>query len=144
MNKLRIERSPQLVYKDGYKYQLQQPHWVQTPLRPEKYVSNGWVGLDTDGKMIFMPGYAWDGASGPMPDFPCAMAGSLMHDGGYQLLREKLLPQSDRIVLDKFLYDIMCNDGMWKIFAKLAYWMVRMCGRRFTVKPTRIITVSTL
>lgn len=142
MNKLRIERSPQLVYKDGYKYQLQQPYWVQTPLRPEKYVSNGWVGMDTDGKMIFMPGYAWDGASGA-PDMPCTISASLMHDGGYQLMREGMLPQSAKPILDKLMAEMMRTDGMWVLCAEFIYWMVRMCGRRYTVKPTKTITIRT-
>lgn len=143
MSKQKIERSPQLVYKGGYKYQLQQPYWVQTPLRPEKYVSNGWVGLDTDGKMIFMPGYAWDGPSGVMPDIPCAMTGSLMHDGGYQLMREGLLPQSAKGTLDRHLADMVRSDGMWGVFARFTFWGVDRFGRQFTHKPTKTITLST-
>ncbi|MDE2389868.1 MAG: hypothetical protein KGN35_12465, partial [Betaproteobacteria bacterium] len=111
-----IDRSPVLVYKAGYKYQLQQPYFIQTPLRPESYVSNGWVSLDIDGKMIFMPAYAWDGVTGG-PDTPGGMAASLMHDGGYQLLRAGLLPPEAKDVLDRHLADIMEADGVWHGFA---------------------------
>ena len=121
MNQDRIERSSQLAYKGGYKYQLQQPYWIQTPLRPEKYVSNEWIGLDTDGKMLFMPGYAWDGPSGPMPDMQCTMAGSLMHDGGYQLIREGLLPSSEKDKLDRFLKEMLLADGSGWIIAEIVY-----------------------
>ena len=142
MNKPKIERSPRLVYKGGYKYQLQQPYWIQTSLRPETYVSNGWVSLDTDGKMFFMPGYAWDGVTGG-PDTPEGMAGSLVHDGGYQLMRAGLLPQSAKATLDLLMQTTMFADGMYSPWVKLFYWAVSKFGRRYTTKPTKTITLPT-
>jgi len=142
VNKQKIERSPRLVYKGGYKYQLQQPYWIQTPLRPETYISNGWVSLDTDGKMFFMPGYAYDGVTGG-PDTPQGMAGSLVHDGGYQLMRAGLLPKSAKIILDKYMETIMSYDGMPKWLAKIFYWAVAKFGRRYTTKPTKTIMLIT-
>lgn len=144
MHPLSIKRSPQLVYKGGYKYQLQQPYFIQTPLRPEKFISNGWVSLDIDGMMMFMPGYAWDGPSGGAPDTPSTMAGSLMHDGGYQLIREGLLQQSAKLVLDKFMSEIMQADGMWTLFARVFYFMVARFGRRYALsKPVKVIRLLT-
>ena len=142
MQTIKIQRSPQLVYKGGYKYQLQQPYFIQTPLRPEQNISNGWVSLDTSGMMMFMPGYAWDGPSGA-PDLPCTMAGSLMHDGGYQLMREGLLLPSAKHVLDEFMAEIMRRDLMWATIAELFYWMVHKFGRRYTIKPTKTIRLIT-
>lgn len=139
-----IKRSPCLVYKGGYKYQLQQPYCIQTPLRPDNFISNGWVSLDTDGMMMFMPGYAWDGPSGGAPDAPCTMAGSLMHDGGYQLIRNGLLPMAAKPILDKFMAQIMRADGLWAIVAKLFYFMVAKFGRRYALsKPVKVIRLLT-
>ncbi len=138
----KIERSLQLVYKDGYKYQLQHPYFIQTPLRPEQFVTNGWVSLDVDGKMFFMPGYCWDGVTGA-PDTESGMAGSLMHDGGYQLMREGLLPLSTKPLLDEFMAEIFRRDGMWALIAELFYLAVRKFGRRFATKPTTIIRLIT-
>jgi len=142
MTALKIERSPQLVYKGNYKYQLQQPYYIQTPLRPERYISNGWVSMDVNGMMMFMPGYAWDGVSGA-PDTESGMAGSLMHDGGYQLIREGLLQQWTKEVLDLYMAEIFRRDGMWGAIAELFYYFVHKYGRRYTTKPTKTITLLT-
>lgn len=139
---IRLERSHHLVYKGGYKYQLQQPYYIQTPLRPEQFVSNGWVSLDTDGKMFFMPGYCWDGVTGA-PDTPSGMAGSLMHDGGYQLIRDGLLPLSVKAILDEFMAEIFRRDGMWALIAELFYLAVRKFGRRFATRPVKTIRLIT-
>ena len=142
MLKVTIERSPELVYKGGYKYQLQHPYFIQTPLRPGKYISNGWVNMDANGMMMFMPGYAWDGPSGA-PDTSSTMAGSLMHDGGYQLMREGLLPPSAKLILDKHMVVIMCSDGLWIVAALIFYWVVHKFGRRYTIKPTKTVSLVT-
>lgn len=138
----KIERSPELVFKAGYKYQLQQPYFIQTPFRPEKFISNGWVSLDIDGKMFFIPGYAWDGVTGAL-DTESGMAGSLMHDGGYQLIRLGLLPLSAKAILDEFMAEIYRRDGMWTTIAELFYWAVRKFGRRFALKPIKVIKLRT-
>lgn len=137
-----IKRSPKLVYKSGYKYQIQQPYIIQTPLRPEAFISNGWVSLDADGIMMFAPGYTWDGPSGA-PDWPCTMAGSLMHDGGYQLIREGLLPKTCKDALDQFMAEVMRRDHMWPTISELFYWAVHQFGKRFIAKPTKTISIET-
>ena len=73
-------------------------------------------------------GYAWDGPSGPTFDTPAFMRGSLIHDALYQLIREKHLRPEFRVVADKILYDILREDGMSLIRAKIAYRGVRWFG----------------
>lgn len=138
----KIQRSPQLVYKSGYKYQLQQPYFIQTPLRPEKFISNGWVSLDIDGMMMFMPGYAYDGPTWA-PDTPATMAGSLAHDGGFQLIREGLLPLAAKVILDKLLFDMLRLDGMLAVVAGIFYLAVHILGRRYATKPTKTVHLVT-
>lgn len=138
-----LERSACLTFKGGYKYQLQQPYCIQTPLRPEKQITNGWVTLDENGIMILMAGYAWDGPSGLAPDWNCTMAGSLVHDGGYQLMREGLLPHTARADLDRFMAKTMMRDGMWSGCALIFYWAVRIFGKRYSKKPTKTVALVT-
>jgi hypothetical protein len=142
MHQLKIDRSPELVYKGGYKYQLLQPYFIQTPLRPEKYISNGWVSLDTNGVMMFMPGYAYDGPTWA-PDTKATMVGSLAHDGGCQLMRAGLLPLRFKPILDKFMADTMRRDGLWTVIAKIFYLAVHKLGKKYAVKPTKTIRILT-
>lgn len=142
MLKVTIERSPELVYKGGYKYQLQHPYFIQTPLRPGKYISNGWVSMDANGMMMFIPGYAWDGPTWA-PDTPATMAGSLMHDGGCQLMREGLLSLDWKPVLDEFMAVIMKKDGLWSLIAAIFHLAVHKFGKKYAIKPTKTIYLVT-
>ena len=108
-----------IYYRSGYKYQLAVTHVEQVALRHPMGITTEYITLTPDGKLEIKEGYAWDGPSGPTFDSPSSMRGSLVHDALYQLLREQLLPASDRELADRELYRICLEDGMWKWRAKL-------------------------
>ncbi len=103
-------RTP-VVYKKGYKYQLSKLYLCDTSIYPPENIHTPYISLLTNGTMILQPGYAWDGPSGPTFDTPEAIAASLPHDGGYQLIREGFLDESFRGQFDTLLELIMLQDS---------------------------------
>ena len=73
-------------------------------------------------------GYWWDGASFIAIDTPDFMASSLIHDAGYQLMREGRLSRKYRKYLDKLLVLMCKEDGMpgWRRF--YVYHVIRALG----------------
>ena len=72
--------------------------------------------------------YAWDGASGPAPDIPSIMRGSLVHDALYQLMRLGELDLSFRETADDLLKTMCRADGMNRMLAWLVHRSVRTFG----------------
>ncbi len=88
-----------------------------------------------NGALTIDEGYAWDGASGPMPDIPSVMRGSLVHDALYQLMREKLLDyKKDRQMADKLMQQICLEDGMPPPLAWGVYVVLHGIGE-FAARP---------
>lgn len=109
-------------YRQNYKYQLTRDWEIDLnlflPFPPMEYVSlNDFVILETNGLMKFRFAYAWDGCSGPTIDDETNMRTGLIHDGGCQLIREGLLPESYRAYFDKLLELVGLDDGMVDIRA---------------------------
>lgn len=110
-----------VVYKAGYKYQLQEPYQLGLDLRPPAPVRTDWIDFDADGTLTLRKGYAWDGPSGPTVDTPAFMRGSLVHDALYQLMREGHLdPAAFRAPADDLLRALCREDGM---SAPRAWWV---------------------
>lgn len=117
-----------IKYRDGYKYQLAESSQIEIGIHPEADIITEWLLLNKEGFLSIMRGYAWDGPSGPMPDFPNAMRGSLVHDALYQLMREGHLGVTYRDVADKLLRTICIEDGMTHPLAELVYQGVHLFG----------------
>lgn len=81
----------------------------------------------SEGVLIINAGYTWDGPSGPAIDTDNFMVPSLVHDALYQLLRETKLDNTMfRRLADEVFRDMALEEGMWKIRAWNAYYMVRI------------------
>ena len=118
-------------YRDGYAYQLVESCQIEIPVYPEEDIITEWLLLNRAGLLSIMRGYAWDGPSGPMPDFPEAMRGSLVHDALYQLIRVGSLAASHRDTADILLRAICIEDGMSRQLAELMYQSVHIFGKPF-------------
>jgi hypothetical protein len=121
-----------IQYAAGYKYQLRAGYAIYLPelADPDRPpIVTPWIELDPDGWLRFAPGYAWDGASGPTYDSKSSMRPSLVHDGGYQLIRMGLLAARFREVLDVIFHRLCLEDGMWSVRAQLWYHAVRIFGK---------------
>jgi hypothetical protein len=125
---------------DGYKYQLMEKYVHETQWALPKAVETGgkWVILSKTGKLTLKKGYAWDGPSGPTIDSKNFMRGSLVHDGCYQLIREKLIPPRKRKPADVLLWLICLEDGMARVRADYVYHAVRAFGAG-AAKPSKKI-----
>lgn len=132
--------SAQIKYRkiDAYKYQLVESYSHETRWVLPSVVQMGgrWVVLSRNGKLTFKKGYAWDGPSGPTIDTKDFMRGSLVHDGCYQLMRERLLPASKRKPADVLLWLLCLEDGMSRTRADYVYHAVRTFGGR-SARPRR-------
>ena len=126
-----------VLYRDGYRFQLESPFQIQTPIVGEPCPGSAFVGLDASGLLTFAAGYAWDGASGPIAQGPEIIRGSLAHDGIFQLLREHGLDQKWRPVADKLMRDLFREDGLNWLVCQAAYLAVRTFGARFADPSSR-------
>lgn len=120
-------------YKKGYKYQLHQDYFEHIPIQPEHPIKTDFIRLDTNGNLVVLKGYAWDGVSGGTPDFDAMMRGSLKHDVIYQLIRMGLLKRIWRKVADAMFKRDSKIDGMWHWFAQSAYKALRVFGKSSTM-----------
>jgi len=89
-----------------------------------------WVELTTDGVMWIRPGYSWDGAT-CFPDFWFIKIPSLPHDGGYQLIREGVVPKKHRRAFDRTIYKHCRQKGSGFFWASLVWLGVRLVGWMF-------------
>ncbi len=124
----------QIKYRSGYKYQLAEEYVVKVSIKPQQDIpidkpEESFLELKKDGTLIVKRGYAWDGPSGPTPDTPSFMRGSLVHDAMYQLIRSKDIEEEWRNEADEELRRLCREDGMWKIYSNWIYWAVRKFGK---------------
>lgn len=113
---------------------------LNTPLRPPKTVMLSFVELSTDGRLFILPGYAWDGPSGPLTmHTKTFMRASMVHDALYQLLRSGRLglpvgkPDLSswgrlRLQADELMRTIALADGMTAARAWVVFKAVRAFG----------------
>ena len=119
-----------IYYRKGYKYQLDQGFGMRTDIIPIDILETKYILLYRSGRLIIKMGYAWDGPSGPAVDTKSFMRASLVHDALYQLFRQGLLPLIWRKEVDKLLYQLCLEDGMWRWRAWLAYRAVRRFAKK--------------
>ena len=109
--------------------------------------------LTPGGHVTVFAGYAWDGCTG-VPDLKSTMLASLLHDIGYQCLREELLLDWDLYSndlhhyykdfavylkrIDELFEWTMEQDGAWWITRKIYYNGVRILGEVHAM-PKRLL-----
>ena len=103
-----------IYYKEGYKYQLTRAYAVQTGIIPPVRIDYPFFTLHTSGLLEVLPGYAWDGASGPTFDSKSSMRPSLVHDCFCQMAKDRHLDYPAYAPQYNTLFRRMCEeDGMW-------------------------------
>jgi len=136
-----LQRSD-LHYRKGYKYQLAESYYINTRVYPDETIHTDFLSLYRSGLMIIHKGYAWDGASGPTIDTESTMAGSLVHDALYQLMRLELIPRTFRWLADRLMQRIMLSEGMHWFRNKYFFAGVKWFGDASTRTPNPIITIK--
>lgn len=130
-----------MLFKSGFKYQLQNNETFTTKIYPPKNLHQEFVHLSTDGTLLVKKGFAWDGPSGPTIDSGDFMRGSLAHDALYGLIRNGLLDVKWRGQADRTLYNICRKDGMSMFRAWYVYLGVHFFGK-FFLAPDKINKVD--
>ena len=108
--------------------------------------------LKRDGVVIIFAGYAWDGCTA-VPDLKSTMLASLLHDIGYQCLREERLLDWSKYSNDLNLYYIdflvyleridrlfewtMQQNGAWPLTRWIYFKGVRTFGEKHA-RPMRL------
>lgn len=119
-----------------YKYQIRYDVKYLTGIQPDKTFSKQFIEMDEFGELTIKAGYAWDGASGGMPDNESNMRGSLIHDALYQAMRLGLLDyRRHRELADALFREICLDDGMAPWLANLAYDLLQKHGEK-NAKPS--------
>lgn len=121
-------RDRYLYFKSGYKYQLTRDYRIELEVIPFRPICLPFISMYTAGDMVIKSGYAWNGASGPTLDTKNTMAGSLVHDALYQLIRLRLIDPKYKEYADRVLKEICIEDGMCPGRATVWYQAVRVFG----------------
>ncbi len=111
-----------------YKYQTRHDVTWETGITPEEVFESPFIAMDSTGRLTIKGGYAWDGASGGMPDSGTNMRSSLVHDALYQAMRNGFLGLHHRDAADRLFADMCKQDGMWHWLANLAYLVLKYFG----------------
>jgi hypothetical protein len=123
-------------YREGYDLQLESPVQARTAILGHQG-GNLFVGIAPDGVLTMAAGYAWDGPTGVPIKLRSMVRAALLHDAGYQLLRDGVLPPERRLAVDLLFRDTMRADGAWPVTAWAAFTAVRVLGGRFADPSSR-------
>ena len=117
-------------------YQLLGDWWCETGIMDNAARIDGFVYLDSIGKVTVVAGYKWDGCSGPAIDRKSNMRCGLLHDGLYQLMRASKLPQEYRRRADELFRELHVQDGGYRVMGWLDYVGLRVgAGYAAKVRP---------
>ena len=134
-----VEALDLLYYSCGYKYQTRERIRFRLPIEFEAYtVDTRFIALN-DCVLTLAAGYAGDGPSGPTADSKCSMRAAMLHDAGYQLLREGYLPHTMKDLIDSLFHELLLADGMGRIRAWLWYQGVKRFGKSSTIHNRDIL-----
>jgi len=111
-----------------------EPWWIETRLLGYAFELFGHEGaaiakMDNFGKLSMLPGYLWDGSSGPTVDGVADPVPSGVHDMLYEALRARKLPMEVRPLADSLYYDLLRERGMGAFRAGARYWGLRLFAR---------------
>ena len=114
---------------EKYKYELACPVKVHLPRFVGCAFRSKFFKMDNKGNLEVLPGYAWDGPSGPTIDRKENFLAGLVHDVLYQALRDRSLHPDQRNDSDKVLAELCIKGGMLKPWAWAVYYpAVRIFG----------------
>lgn len=125
-------KGDRIQYRSGYLYQITRDYRVQTDIIPDREYYTPFFNFYHDGELFVMAGYAYDGPSGITLDTADSMRAALIHDCGYQCIREYGMPRSFRKQWDQEFLKVLLEDGMEFIRARTWYRAVRMFGKSST------------
>lgn len=124
---------PFILYKSGYKYQLDADYRIKTAIKPDEDVKGDYIDLDLTGNLTIKRGYAWDGTSGPVIDTDENLRASLVHDAFYQLMRNRKLKSTvHKVPADKLFRNMCKQDGVPSPVAQLYYFALEKMGKPST------------
>jgi len=126
-------------YKDNYKYQLEYTARIRVELILLKPITIRFLKYEK-GILHVIPGYAWNGPSGPTMDTDTFIRASLFHDALYQLMEECYLSWDYKELADNILKDICKLDGMSLFRRNYVYQFVDKFGECWVrINPSGVL-----
>ena len=126
------ENSEHIYFKKGYKYQVTRPFYHKLSINPFVEYLGRYYSLSMEGVLTVHIGYAWDGSSGPTLDTKNQFRASAVHDALCQLIEEGIIKESFRDSAHKIFYDILIEDKMNKIRAKLWLYCLKKFNKTYS------------
>jgi hypothetical protein len=107
------DETPDVLYREiGGAKQLCSEFRFQVDRAPGYKGELGFIRFDSAGRITVVPGYTWDGASGPTIDTVDTVCAALGHDVLYELMGAKILPASVyKEIADLWFYRRLLHDG---------------------------------
>jgi len=118
------------IRKGGAVYRTESAFQVKTEIYPLSDIRTKTGILSPDGELLMLPGFEWDGPSGPAIDTASFMESSCVHDFLYGLISNRLLGKQWRGEADKTFRQLSIMNGASKFRAYYAWAAVRLFGWR--------------
>ena len=135
-------QTPQISYKNRYKYQLADTYDIDVGIRPPANIHFNFIDLSVSGRLTINKGYAWDGATGLAFDTTNFMRASLVHDALYELMRNEKLDRKWQKDADSQMRHIGLQDGMAAIRIGIHCTSLRWFGRYFTSPKNKRLVIT--
>lgn len=134
---------PPIEYCNGYKYQLRNTVFIQTPIRPDHAIFTDLVELHPSGLLTIRKYFAWDGCTFPAIDTKTNIRAGLIHDALYYLMRIGGLDMKWRSAADELLRQVMLKDGSWSVRANYFFHAVRLFAEKYaSPQNARVLYVA--
>lgn len=114
-----------MKYWIGYDRVVAEDFFVQTTIYGYD-ISDKFFHLYPSGKLEIYQGYAWDGNSGPFPNFTSTIEASCGHDIICDLINSERLPDVEQPKADQFYYDTVIRKGLWPWVARQVTLVIRL------------------
>ena len=120
-----------ILYREGYKYALEEDYTVKVAVYPPEDVHAQHIDLLKTGLLTIRRGFPWDGSTCAL-DAVKSMRGSLIHDALYRLINEPvaLLSKGWKNAADYEYYKAMVEDGFPRWWANIRFKAVVKHGGR--------------
>jgi len=119
--------SENILYRKGFKYQLDEDYTVKVAVYPPEDITYGRITLLSNGLLTIHRGFSWDGDTCAM-DTRKSKRASMIHDALYRLMNLLKLSWKWKPAADFEYYKALIEDGFNRVWANIRFKAVRKWG----------------
>jgi len=109
---------------EGKDYRVTHRISRKTSIKPPQPIKDQFASLDTEGVIVLLPGFCYDGATGAV-DTDSIMTASAFHDAATDWYNRGLLTKAERKIADQMFKSINKEGEMPSLRVKWTYQAVR-------------------